>query len=206
MNPSAKLIIFVKAPVPGKVKTRLVPPLTHARAAAHYESWAKEIFKRAQVLDAITVEIAYAHDPLLPTPQWLDVHSEPIPYFLQIGDTLGERLTHAFNTAFHDGYKTVVAIGSDSPGLPIDYIRQAFTALKNHDCTIGKTEDGGYYLVGLSHKIPNGIFENISWSTSHVFNQTLQKAIELNLSVQLLPEYFDIDRPTDLERLTVHTR
>jgi uncharacterized protein len=94
----------------------------------------------------------------------------------------------------------VVLIGSDNPTLPRALIEQACAALDAHDVSIGPSADGGYYLIGLRE--PHlGVFEAIEWSTSRVYGQTLAQAERLGLRVHSVPEWYDVDEPTDLERL-----
>jgi rSAM/selenodomain-associated transferase 1 len=193
------LILFVKAPVPGRVKTRLVPPLTALGASQLYRDWSRAILESARRLEDISTEVAYEPHPDIPTPRWLDEGEKPISYFLQEGNYLGERLLNAFRRAFSAGCKRVVIIGSDSPGLPSNYIQEAFESLGSNDCVLGPTQDGGYYLIGLSQKAVPELFQGISWSTQKVFSQTLEKALSLNLRFHVLPGYFDIDRPEDLQ-------
>lgn len=201
MSKKREIIIFVKAPVPGNVKTRLVPPLSYDQAAELYRAWAKEAFKNAAGLQSAHVEVAYAAHPKIPTPDWLYNGQIPADYFMQSDGSLGERLIHAFTRAFTNGMERVVIIGSDSPGLPFKYFEDAFNHLNSKDIVLGPSQDGGYYLIGLSKSLRPEIFQNISWSTSLVFAQTLNAAAQIGLSTELLPEYFDIDTFHDLEKL-----
>lgn len=193
-----KLIVFVKAPVPGIVKTRLVPPLSHDEAANLYKSWAGDIFQTAKKLERASIQIAYAPHPLFPDPGWI---APGVNYFLQTGNDLGEKLANAFDHDFKKGTESVVIIGSDSPGLPLNYLQEAFAALNHHDLVLGPTEDGGYYLIGLKNQTRRELFEKISWSTHQVFSQTLTLAQQFKLSIHILPEYFDVDRAEDLKRI-----
>ena len=195
-----ELIIFVKAPVPGNVKTRLVPPLSYEQAAGLYRTWAKEAFVNANHLDDAKVEIAYASHPKIPVPNWLSEGKTQPDYFMQQGGHLGERLIHAFSRAFSNGMQRVVIIGSDSPGLPCNYLIDAFHHLERSDMVLGQAQDGGYYLVGLSHCSRPELFQDIPWSSSQVFARTIEAAAKTGLSVQLLPEYSDIDTFYDLEQ------
>jgi glycosyltransferase A (GT-A) superfamily protein (DUF2064 family) len=94
----------------------------------------------------------------------------------------------------------VVIIGSDSPGLPSRYLEEALDRLAHADIVLGPSRDGGYYLIGLSKSLRPQIFQNVSWSTNRVLDQTLEAAKNAGSSVELLPEYFDIDTFDDLER------
>ena len=91
-------------------------------------------------------------------------------------------------------------IGSDSPTLPVEYVESAFRLLRESDVVLGPTEDGGYYLVGASRNAV-GIFQNIEWSTSRVWEQTVARLHELQLSYQSLPQWYDVDELADLVRL-----
>jgi len=196
-----ELIIFVKAPVAGKVKTRLVPPLTYEQACKLYRSWAQDTYETFCLLNDIHLEIAYDAHVDFPTPNWLSRESRDVSFFRQRGKNLSERLIHAFTQAFQNGAERVIIIGSDSPGLPIKYILEAFESLRNNNIVIGPTEDGGFYLIGFKNKVVPEVFINVEWSTSNVFSMTMQNAININLSTHVLPRYFDIDRPEDLLRL-----
>ncbi len=201
MTAENKLIIFVKAPLPGKVKTRLVPPLTFQQAAELYKSWARGIYKMTtQLMPNVHLSVAYESDPKIPSIAWLSADGDNIPYFPQINGDLGERLIHAFSRAFGRFSKRVVIIGTDSPGLPSSYLMQAFERLESNDLVLGPTYDGGYYLVGLRDQVYEELFRGICWSTPKVFLETLLKARELKLSLHLLPKYFDIDTEQDLRR------
>ncbi len=193
------LVIFVKEPVPGKVKTRLVPPLTPEKAADLYRVWAREIYTKASLLQNVQVSIAYEPLGENRAPDWLG-DGEAVSYFLQKGADIGERMRRAFEKSFKEGFDSVVLVGSDSPGLPLENIQQAFDHLLAKDLILGPTLDGGYYLIGLKNKFPEGLFDGVEWSTEKVLNQTLANAKNLNLHLSLLPKYFDIDRPEDLAR------
>lgn len=191
-----RLVIFAKSPIPGKVKTRLVPPHSYEEAAALYRDWAKDIYRRAKTLD-VPIQIAYEASPEYPIPSWLADGMEPVDFFPQGPGGLGERLAQAFDRSFKDGCRRVVAIGSDSPGLPLERIREAFAALESRPVALGPAMDGGYYLVGLNAPFPQ-LFENIAWSTSAVFSQTLRAAEAAGRACHVLEEYFDIDGPREL--------
>lgn len=194
----SRLILFAKAPVPGHVKTRLTSVYTNEEAAILYRGWARGIYSRA-LKAGVPVQVAYEALPEFPGPDWIG-NGERLEFFYQSGATLGERLTRAFSHAFKEGVKRVAAIGSDSPGLPVRNIRDAFTALESVESVLGPTPDGGYYLIGMSRYLPD-LFRNISWSTPKVFNETLEIIHQKRYSLKLLPEYFDIDIPEDMERL-----
>ena len=112
-------------------------------------------------------------------------------------------MRNAFNQSFAEGAKRVVIIGTDSPTLPTSYIQKAFDVLKKIPIVIGPTFDGGYYLLGLS-KQNDDIFDDVEWSTSRVFEQTLTRIKSMNMQVYVLPPWYDVDTSEDLEFLKSH--
>jgi len=105
-----------------------------------------------------------------------------------------------FHRAFQDDRERVVMVGSDSPTLPLDYLRQAFEALADHDVVLGPAEDGGYYLVGTSRSVPE-LFRDISWGSDRVLQQSTKALADGARTFQLLPVWYDIDDHDDLLRL-----
>lgn len=95
-------------------------------------------------------------------------------------------------------------MGSDHPTLPPDHLQQAFDRLGTADAVFGPTPDGGYYAAGLGADAwprAEGLFRNIPWSTPEVLETTEARGRELGLVVELLPGWYDVDEPEDLERL-----
>jgi rSAM/selenodomain-associated transferase 1 len=118
----------------------------------------------------------------------------------QVTGDLGERMAGFFAEAFGQGADHVVLLGSDSPTVPLTYIRRAFELLRDHDVVLGPSRDGGYYLVGQSS--PQGdMFAHIDWSTAQVWPQTLARLDSLDVSLAALPEWYDIDTIDDLRQL-----
>jgi rSAM/selenodomain-associated transferase 1 len=117
----------------------------------------------------------------------------------QRGADLGERLASAFCELLAGPGDRAVVMGSDCPDLGPAVIGGAFAALDQHDVALGPTRDGGYYLIGLSRPAP-GLFEGVSWGTSHVLSQTLERAERLGLRVAGLAVLDDMDTPEDLVR------
>ena len=191
------LIVFVKAPLPGDVKTRLIPALSPAEAAELYQCFVKDIIRSMRRLKDVHMELAYQPHAKAPDPSWTGC---AVPFFRQDGQSLGERLHRALSSAFIGKAKRVVIIGSDSPTLPLDYVRQAFHMLRKCDVVLGPASDGGYYLVGMS-RLCLGFFEHVSWSTEQVFEQSIANAQKYGYSLRALPTYFDVDTIEDLEWL-----
>lgn len=194
------LILFVKAPVPGNVKTRLVPPLTRDEAAELYRGWVKDLCRTVLTLKGVSLRIAYEPHPLFPDVSWTG--QTEIPFFAQTGDDLGQKMRRAFEIAFKSGAQRAVIIGSDSPGLPASLIEDSFRALGSNRLVLGPAQDGGYYLIGFQGRAVPEVFDNVAWSTSQVLGQTLENAKKCNLSLQILPEYFDVDLPEDLTKIS----
>jgi len=193
------LIVVGKAPVPGRTKTRLVPPLSNEDAAR---------LSSAFLLDtlAIALSLGWEHTTLVhPRGQATQlrglVEHEQVHLLEQPRDGLGEALAYAFEHHFAAGCERVTLIGSDNPTLPSEPIQNADAALQaDADVAIGPTVDGGYYLIGMRQPHP-GVFERIDWSTSRVYAQTLARADELGLRVQQVAQWYDVDEPGDLARL-----
>lgn len=186
------LLIFVKNPEPGEVKTRLAKSVGEEDALRIYQ-------QLLRVTKSVTDELNCARqvwysDFIDGEDLWSTGDYEKR---LQKGSNLGDRMKQAFSQSFTDGYEKVVIIGSDCAELTSQIIEQAFRALDDSDLGIGPSEDGGYYLLGMSEFYPN-LFNGISWSTPTVFEATIAKAEELDLSVQLMPELNDIDTKHDL--------
>jgi len=195
---TAAVVIMAKQPVPGRTKTRLCPPLTPAEAAELAEALLRDTIGLVSGLRGI--EMAVAVSPL----SAVDPMRQFLPSGARIlaveGASIGECLSGATSRLFSEGPARVIALNADSPSLPAAYLERAADLLASNDAVLGPAEDGGYYLIGLRQPQP-GLFEGIAWSTAHVAAQTLARASELGLTVALLPVWYDVDTPADLERL-----
>jgi uncharacterized protein len=120
----------------------------------------------------------------------------------QRGDKFGERLYFAVEDLFNCGFEAVCLIDSDSPTVPAENFAEAVELLRVNDdrVVLGPSDDGGYYLIGVK-KPHRRLFERIDWSTERVLNQSIQRATETGLEVQLLPTGYDVDDGTSLRRL-----
>lgn len=193
------ILLFVKSPIEGQVKTRLAARLGHETARRLYESFVLDTLEIVNALD-IHVRICFLPaDAENEFKQWLGTEYE---YFPQAGRDLGQRMRNAFSEAFDDGLNEVVVIGSDIPDLPAEYLEQAFTALGDSDVVLGPSSDGGYYLIGFSRDsfIPEA-FDNISWSTADVLEQTKEILNRQVRRTHMLPQWNDIDTAEDLQLL-----
>ncbi len=195
-----QLIIFTRYPEAGKAKTRLIPALGEVGAAELHRCLTELTIVKSRELQKIrpiSICVCFTGGTLTQMQDWL---GHDLEYQLQHSGNLGDRLIYAFQTAFDRGAKSVVAIGADCPDLTAKILASAFSQLENHCLSIGAATDGGYYLIGLNQFIPS-VFHNITWSTDVVFQQTLEIARRLDLSIATLPTLSDIDRPEDLRLL-----
>jgi rSAM/selenodomain-associated transferase 1 len=200
---SCALAVMTKAPRAGKVKTRLVPPLTSEEAAALNVCFLQDIAsaisnttrggKATGIAVYTPVGAEGAYHRILPTDFFL------VP---QRGESFGERLLLATKDLFHLGFESVCLINSDSPTVPARVFSEAVAVLlrPGDRLVLGPSDDGGYYLIGLK-KLHRRIFEKIDWSTEKVLRQTIERAAQLNLDVHLLPAWFDVDDRATLHRL-----
>jgi len=189
------LIVFVKEPRPGAVKTRLLPALDPQSAAELYRVLAEEEIRQtaprageyARLFFYAPSGSAQAMSGWLPGETLLP----------QRGDDLGARMSAAFDEAFRRGARRAAVIGTDVPWVHRGLVAEAFSALDAHDVVLGPTSDGGYYLLALARPQP-ALFRDIAWSTPSVFTSTLERAAALGLSVSRLPELPDIDTLDDV--------
>lgn len=197
------LAVMAKAPRPGKVKTRLSPPLTPDQASALNVCFIRDTTENIQQVTEASKSVglvAYtpvgdesAFDGLLPTGFQL------LP---QRGDGFGERLLYASEDLFASGFSAVCLVDSDSPTMPQDALLQAVEWLSHigDRIVLGASDDGGYYLIGMK-RLHRRMFEQIDWSTERVLEQTLERAREIGLTTELLPTWYDVDDAATLERL-----
>ena len=212
---SCALAVMTKAPHPGRVKTRLVPPLTPEEAAELNKCFLRDT--AATISNACSRCLACPAGSALATARakgiavYTPVGAESVyagilpPNFIllpQRGDEFGERLYFAVEDLFKCGFESVCLIDSDSPTVPaanFEHAMQVLTALGD-GVILGPSEDGGYYLIGLK-KLDRRLFEQIDWSTERVLDQTIQRANEIGLEVTLLPTGYDVDDAVSLRRL-----
>ncbi|MEO6960905.1 MAG: TIGR04282 family arsenosugar biosynthesis glycosyltransferase [Puia sp.] len=191
MQPSA-LVIFVRNPELGKVKTRLAKTIGNVKTLLIYEELLRHTL---QVTQNLPLDKYVCYQDTINTGDLWD--NSVYNKHMQKGKDLGERMLNAFALLFKKGYEKVVIIGSDCHDLNQKGISDSFHRLESGKVVIGPATDGGYYLLGLRDLIPE-IFNNISWSTENVFIQTIQKLKELNIDYSVLPELSDIDEEADL--------
>lgn len=197
-------MVMVKVPIPGEVKTRLIPPLTPEEAAGLYRCFIEDTLSRVITLTGLSLFVAYTPpDKKVIIKGLVPENLHLIP---QMGSDLGERLYNTFQRLFSMGHKDVAIIGSDSPDIPLEYIERAFQDLRSGRIVLGPSEDGGYYLIAMRrgigfNSLPRAIFKDIPWGSPGVLEDTLKRAEEGHIEVSLLPPWYDIDTPDDIKRL-----
>ncbi|MBK1832191.1 glycosyltransferase [Verrucomicrobiaceae bacterium R5-34] len=218
------LLVFLKEPLPGKVKTRLAQDVGHEEAARYYRALVEVLLKQLQGLEKCRIRFCYAPDDandairfwLLPlmngssgeeegvylSPTALgEKYRQEIDFRPQGEGDLGERMARAFDDGFADGYQHISIIGTDCPDCGARWINAGFSRMASpqRDGIIGPSTDGGYYLLGLKSPCPE-LFQNIPWSQADVLAKTLVAAGDTNLTLEQLPPLTDIDHIDDWNR------
>lgn len=197
---STALIVFAKAPVPGQVKTRLMPALGAAGAARLAEHLLQHTLAQAGGAPMQHLELCLApdaHHAMFDT-AWQQAH--PHIHLSDQGDgDLGERMHRALSRALQS-HPRALLIGTDAPALSADTLAQAAQALQDHDAVFVPALDGGYALVGLARPAPE-LLLGMTWSTPEVMDQTRERARRAGWSWAELPPVADIDEPADLVHL-----
>jgi uncharacterized protein len=197
MEQSNALIIFLRNPVLGKVKTRLAATIGNIEALKIYTTLLNYTLLTAKKVNAqVYLFFAdYINEDLVQTvPNAIGV--------LQQGEILGERMSHAFEYCFNLKHKQVCIIGTDCPAITATIINNGFNLLKTSNVVIGPARDGGYYLLALK-EFQNTLFQNINWSTATVLQETLSICKEQNLLVAQLLMLSDVDEERDLIQLNL---
>lgn len=190
------LLIFAKAPLPGQAKTRLIPALSEAGAAALQQ----------QLIDS-TLAIVGSQPcgalqlwctPDTSHPAFLRCAANyPVQLLQQQGSDLGARMAHAFDRALAK-YSWAIAIGTDCPGLTADDLHRTAELLRqDSDAVLGPAADGGYYLLGLRRFEPS-LFNDMVWGGDDVLAETRRRLQQLGMDTRLLEVKHDLDRPEDL--------
>jgi hypothetical protein len=194
------LIVFVKYPQPGQVKSRLAKDYDSDFAAGLYKAFVLDILECAA---KGPWQLRIYFDPAEKETEIKKLFSNNHEYRPQRGADLGARMKNAFADCFSEGFKSVVLIGSDFPDLPLKIIEDAFALLDGPgDTVIGPAADGGYYLIGLKAEtfLPD-IFSELLWSTSSVFAETVKILQACGQRTEILQEWHDVDTRDDLINL-----
>ena len=171
--PPERLLVFVKRPRAGEVKTRLGRDLGPEDAAELYRAMAEQVLAAtAPAPGGYAREVWFAPaGAARDIAAWLPGETRRA----QAGGDLGRRMDGAFASAFARGATRAVLIGTDAPALDRDRVERALDALRDHDLVLGPATDGGYYLIGLGASRP-GLFRGVAWSTPAVLQATLERA------------------------------
>ncbi len=192
--------VFVKAPVAGRVKTRLAAEVGARRAARLYRGIGRDIVAACVLPEAHRTVVWFSPPGAQRSVRtWLQ--GLPVSAFApQREGGLGVRLSAAFGHHFREGARRVVVIGSDCRDVDRELVARALTALGDHDVVIGPANDGGFYLLGLRAPAA-GLFRGVAWSTEAVLDRTLANAGRLGLECGLLPTLRDVDTVADARAL-----
>jgi rSAM/selenodomain-associated transferase 2/rSAM/selenodomain-associated transferase 1 len=192
------VVVFSRFPHVGRVKSRLAKSLGAEKATEVYRLCAENIFRECERLCAEVCLYVFFDDEK-DTERGARWAGPKFTSHAQAEGDLGQRLAHAFKITFNRGVQKVVLLASDVPDITSKVISDAIHALDSNDVVIGPCHDGGYYLIGMKKSNPE-LFDNISWSTEHVYKQTMAIIRKSGLQVCELPELIDIDTEEDLLR------
>ena len=188
------LIIMIRNPVKGKVKTRLAKDIGEETALDIYN---KLLSYTNAVASEVQTDRFLFYSDVISRSDIFD--NSTYKKYVQCNGNLGIRMDYAFSIPFKNEYRKVVMIGSDCPGLTAKHIEQAFVALEENDFVIGPASDGGYYLIGM-HKWNRWIFENKNWSTRTLLEETKKDIQSRNGKLTELEILSDIDSVSDLNK------
>lgn len=187
-----RVIIMCKAPVPGRVKTRLFSIYSPEQAAEMHRLMAEAVIgKITRLFDDVWIA---ADDPAHPF-----FEGSATGVVAQGTGDLGDRMSRLMWRAFEDEIDGLMFVGTDSPHMPESHLLEAASMLGDSDIVLGPVEDGGYELIAMRQACPR-LFTDIHWSTASVMEETLARIKEAGLSCQMLPVGFDIDAPEDWQR------
>jgi rSAM/selenodomain-associated transferase 1 len=189
---------MAKAPVPGRVKTRLIPALGAERAAVLHAGLLRRTGRTMLRANLCPVQIWCA--PNTNYPEFLDLEQRGAVLKVQCRGDLGARMAHAAREAIETAHQVVI-VGTDCPVLNPTYVKHAIAALMSgNDAVVGPAEDGGYCLLGLN-RIDDELFRDMPWGGERVLNETRRRLDRLRWRWCELPVLWDVDRPEDLRRL-----
>lgn len=191
--PKNRLGIFVRSPVAGEVKTRWAPVVAPVPARDLYLAFVADLVARLGTSKHRAVVFLSGER----TPDLVSVLDSRWPIEPQSDGTLGDRLVAAFAHLLQGPGDRAVIIGSDSPDIPLPFLKRAFQALKHRDVVLGPAVDGGYYLIGLRSPAPR-LFDGIHWGSPTVFDETLDAVERERMSLSVLPPWYDVDDPAAL--------
>lgn len=199
MNETSCLLIFVKYPEKGKVKSRLARHIGQEAALNLYRNFVLDLL---QTVRGTAHPFRICYDPPEAREEMMSWLGRDYLYMPQRGCDLGEKMKNALSDVFTSGFSKAVLIGSDIPDLTTEVINEAFEALEAQDAVLGPAFDGGYYLIGFRKMtfLPD-IFTGIPWGTDRVFRQTVDILEGFKRTIHTLSEWRDVDTMDDLRDL-----
>ena len=199
--PARALLLFARLPRLGQVKTRLMPRFTPGEALA---------FHRALLIDSLVLLHRCADSAGADRRLYLSEEGEldsgitaqlgGTTLRIQQGADLGERLHHALQECFTDGYREIIVLGSDSPHVPHTYVMRAFGELAKAEIVVGPARDGGYYLLGAT-RLHALLLSDMPWGTAQLYRETVRRARKEGIPISSLPAWYDVDLPESLTQL-----
>lgn len=186
------LIVFLKNPILGRVKTRLAKDIGNENALQVY---LRLLDINLQCISKFNGKVHLYFDSFLPEN---NSYPEHFKLMIQEGNDLGERMSNAFQNSFEKGFKKCIIIGSDCPAIEPKHLEKSLTNLDTTDVVFGPAIDGGYYLLGMNKYYPE-LFKNVEWSSEKVLDQSISICINKNLKHHLLEPLRDIDTKDDLD-------
>jgi uncharacterized protein len=197
------VLLFVKCPVKGMVKSRLAKDIDEDLVLSLYKHFVLDLLKTLGTTGYPLRICFFPPDAFGKVSAWL---GKGYSYLPQKGKDLGERMKNAFLEIFSSGFTRVLLIGSDIPDLTSSTIDEAFD-LEHFDAVIGPSFDGGYYLIGFKQNtFTSAAFGNIHWGSDRVFGETMALLLGKRYAVRVLPEKRDIDRLEDLRAFAEYNR
>ena len=208
--PTRLLLLFLKEPLPGQVKTRLAAKVGDDLAVNIYKSMVRILLQQLSGLQDCHLRLCCAPDDAQDAirfwllPEIMDssemvLSTEHLDFWPQGEGDLGARLTRATAAAFEEGYQKVAVIGSDCIEISSRWIHAALVQLNDrHEVVVGPTPDGGYHLLATSRHLPV-LFQDIPWSSSETLDATLARAADSGLPHYQLPPLPDIDTEEDYQ-------
>jgi uncharacterized protein len=199
MSHARTLALFAKAPLAGRVKTRLAAVYGAEWAARFAEACLRDLLDRLAGL-AVARILVYA--PADAGSYFAGLSNGRYELCVQSDGTLGDRLRGFLESHVGEG-KRIVLLGMDSPTVPLALVEQAFTELLHADVVLGPATDGGYYLLGCAGRVPP-IFTDMPWSSRDVLSETIARLADPAWKVALLPPWYDVDEGQDVIVLKGH--
>lgn len=197
------VLLFVKSPEKGMVKSRLAKDIDEDIVLSLYRLFVLDLLKTLGETGYPLKICFFPPDAFGKVSAWL---GKGYAYMPQDGKDLGERMKNAFLETFSRGFTRVLLIGSDIPDLTRTTVDEAFD-LEHFDAVIGPSYDGGYYLIGFKQSaFTSAVFKNIEWGSDMVFRETMALLLGKQYAVRVLPEKRDIDRLEDLLAFAEHNR